>query len=683
MNDGSRIVRILSTLLLLVPSAGTAAAPEEGQEDAAVPSARELEALDLEELLSRKLTVATRTAQTSRDAPGIVSVITRAELAATGARDLLEVLEYVPGFASAMDTEGAVSLGVRGIWGQEGKVLLLLDGQEVNEIFYAGLQLGNRFPLHQVERIEIIRGPGSVMYGGYAELAVVNVITRSAPAMNGVSLEGRYGQMAGTYSARTLSAQLGQAAADGDLAFTASLFAGEGQRSNQTYRPLAGEPVSLAGQSALDPSLVNVGASWRGLKLRFIHDGFESSTRDGYYETIPEVRMGWESTHLDLSWELQPADRVTVKPYVRYKRQAPWRVTDPMSALYYDKTGTRTVAGVQGQWTASPWLQLTGGAEGARDAAWISGEIGRSSTMPPFTGGRSAVDYWNVAAFGEGQLATPIAAFTAGARYEHNSAYGSSFVPRLAATKVLGAWHLKALYSHAFRAPAIENVNAGPGIRPERTRVLEGEAGVRIGKHLFVTANLFDITIADPIVYDVDVNTGIEAYRNYSQTGTRGGEAQLTFRHPRINADLAYSFYSASGKNEIALYAVPGQSAPMLGFAQHKVTASVRLSLTSRLSLAPRVIWLGERWGYLSADAAGNPVAGRLAPSARVGLYLRYRGLLTEGLEVGLSLNNLLDARQDYVQPYAVGHAPLPGPGREAMLIVSYELADLESLRAR
>src|SRR5262245_40337154 len=114
----------------------------------------------LEDLLNMKTSVATKKEVGSRASPGIVTIITDEEIRSLGARDLIDVLRLVPGITFAYDTQGVVSLGIRGLWAQEGKVLLLVDGIEMNELQYAGLTFGNEFPVDQIKRVEIIRGPG-------------------------------------------------------------------------------------------------------------------------------------------------------------------------------------------------------------------------------------------------------------------------------------------------------------------------------------------------------------------------------------------------------------------------------------------------------------------------------------------------------------------------------------------
>ena len=130
--------------------------------------------------------------------------------------------------------------GFRGLWGQEGKILLLIDGKEMNEQLYSTIQLGHEFPVELIERIEVVRGPGSVIYGGNAELAVINVITRGVQGSTDALSRATYGQLGTTYghgAALTLSGRKVFESVPGLSAF-ASASLGQGQRSDAVYRGL-------------------------------------------------------------------------------------------------------------------------------------------------------------------------------------------------------------------------------------------------------------------------------------------------------------------------------------------------------------------------------------------------------------------------------------------------------------
>ncbi len=74
------------------------------------------------------------------------------------------------------------------MWSYEGKVLLSVDGIEMNELLFGTAQFTNRFPVDQIKSVEIIWGPGSAIYGGFAGLNVINIVTKKSADYNSGSL---------------------------------------------------------------------------------------------------------------------------------------------------------------------------------------------------------------------------------------------------------------------------------------------------------------------------------------------------------------------------------------------------------------------------------------------------------------------------------------------------------------
>ena len=165
---------------------------------------------ELEKLINSLISVASKKPMNTRESPSIVSLITDEEIKKSGARDLIDVLRLVPGMDFGVDVEGVVGVGIRGNWAHEGKVLVLLDGQEMNEVLFACNMFGNHYPVDQIKKVEIIRGPGSAIYGGFAEYGVINIITKQADDINGVSVSGIYGQMEKDYGHRNLNLSIGK-----------------------------------------------------------------------------------------------------------------------------------------------------------------------------------------------------------------------------------------------------------------------------------------------------------------------------------------------------------------------------------------------------------------------------------------------------------------------------------------
>ena len=242
--------------------------------------------MSLEELINVPITVASRQGKTVRESPGVVTLVTREEIINSGARDLIDVLRLVPGFDFGVDVAGVVGVGFRGNWGHEGKVLLLWDGIQMNETLYSTTQFGNHFPVDSIERIEIVRGPGSAIYGGYAELAVINVITRGADDLHGGEVMARGAAMPDTVG-QAVGAASWAGRYENGLALSISGYGGIGNRSDADYHDFNGGSYSMAGENFLDARFLDVGASFKGLAGRLVYDGYDNGGRDAYGAIAP------------------------------------------------------------------------------------------------------------------------------------------------------------------------------------------------------------------------------------------------------------------------------------------------------------------------------------------------------------------------------------------------------------
>jgi outer membrane receptor for ferrienterochelin and colicin len=137
-------------------------------------------AISLSELLDLKITIASgeENELNQRESPGIITVLTRQEIDALGVTNLFEVLRYVAGYQFGVDESGLESFLVRGNYGGAGQLLIQYNGVPINEISFGSTVYAGHFSIDHIERIEIIRGPGSALYGGTAQLGVINVISK-------------------------------------------------------------------------------------------------------------------------------------------------------------------------------------------------------------------------------------------------------------------------------------------------------------------------------------------------------------------------------------------------------------------------------------------------------------------------------------------------------------------------
>ena len=157
--------------------------PPAGQSNGSPSS--DLSNLDLQSLMNTKVITASKFSEKLSDAPGVMSVVTRDELRRFGGMTLREILERVPGLTGSTASFTDRSLvAARGDQTQinGGHILFLINGRPTREILEGGIvsDLLETFPVSILERIEVIKGPGSVLYGSDAFSAVVNLITQKA-----------------------------------------------------------------------------------------------------------------------------------------------------------------------------------------------------------------------------------------------------------------------------------------------------------------------------------------------------------------------------------------------------------------------------------------------------------------------------------------------------------------------
>ena len=133
------------------------------------------------DLLQQQTDLATETRLNADFVPGIVSVLNHEQMQRRGFRTLWEALSSIAGVQGTMNETGMRSISIRGIGGlfETGKVKLLLNGKPLNASASATTGTLYDTPIEQIERVELIRGPGSAEYGEFAYAGVLNVITRN------------------------------------------------------------------------------------------------------------------------------------------------------------------------------------------------------------------------------------------------------------------------------------------------------------------------------------------------------------------------------------------------------------------------------------------------------------------------------------------------------------------------
>ena len=150
-------------------------------------AAEDLLSMDLESLMALEMTTASRKLQPLSRTPTAAHVITREEIRRSGSRSVPEALRLAPGVDVAQISPSQWSVSIRGFGGRyANKLLVLIDGRSIytptfNGVYWEQIDL----PMDEIERIEVVRGPGVTLWGENAVNGVINIITRHTSDVGG------------------------------------------------------------------------------------------------------------------------------------------------------------------------------------------------------------------------------------------------------------------------------------------------------------------------------------------------------------------------------------------------------------------------------------------------------------------------------------------------------------------
>jgi outer membrane receptor for ferrienterochelin and colicins len=481
----------LSTVILLACLA--VAARADAQDSHPDPTA-----LSLEQLLEAKVPIVTgasRFAQAVTDAPASITIVTHEEIAQFGYRTLAELLRSVRGFYISYD-RNYTYLGSRGLARPgdfNARVLLLIDGQRVNENVYEGALIGTEFPLDMelIDRVEVVRGPSSSLYGGNALFAVINVITRRAADEPGV----RASATAGSLGTGRLQASLSRSFRNGTQLFVAgSRFGSEGQDEIQY------EDGSLARGMDHDRATRLFANATRGpWSAQAVAATRTKQIPTGAYETAFDDQRSETSDARILS-SVKFDGRVAGFS-VAAKGAYDWYRYDGTYAYGADFAPYQDY-GVGSWWTFEGVARrrvkahmLTAGGELQENRQQDQG--GYEDVEPAIWSLRDerASRTWGVFAQDEVALGSKVI-LNAGLRYDRHSDLGGETNPRIALIyKPAAATSLKLLHGTSFRAPNVYERFYYPSeapLEPERIRTTEfvaerhGSSGLRVTGSAFM-----------------------------------------------------------------------------------------------------------------------------------------------------------------------------------------------------
>ena len=170
---------LLAGMLAVCPMANASAAGPQSVPD--------VTSMSLEDLMNMQVTSVSKRSQKVADAAAAVFVITQEDIRRSGATSIPDALRMVPGLEVAQIDQNKWAIGSRGFNGRfDNKLLVLIDGRSVYTPLFSGVYWNVQdVVLEDVDRVEVIRGPGATLWGANAVDGVINIITKSAKATQG------------------------------------------------------------------------------------------------------------------------------------------------------------------------------------------------------------------------------------------------------------------------------------------------------------------------------------------------------------------------------------------------------------------------------------------------------------------------------------------------------------------
>jgi outer membrane receptor protein involved in Fe transport len=516
----------------------------------------DLSGMSIEDLAKLKVDTvygASKFLQKAAESPASVTVVRAEEIQKHGYRTLADILRDVPGFYVIYD-RNYTYVGVRGLsrpGDYNARILFLLDGHRVNDNIYDGGYVGTEFPVDVdlIERIEIVRGPSSSVYGAGAFIAVINVITKRGRDLDSVeisteaggwnSYKGRvsYGKrfdngletlLSGTFydsqgHGRLFFPEFNSPATNNGIAQNA-----DGDKSFSTFADIIYKdfdihfvqvsrtkqiPTASFGTVFNDPRTKTTDAHvYIDAQYRHVFGKWETLTRISYdwygyngtyiydyaNKGVPPFTINkdlFNGDWLDLQWDAS---------HLFFKRHS---VT--LGTEYHQDIRLHQV-----NYDLQPFFSyLDDRRSGAALGLYLQDEFRINKKL----------------------------SFVAGVRSDWHKKSGNSFSPRLGLVlNPTPGTNIKVMYTRAFRAPnSYENfyaspdaITGNPSLRPERIRSYEVDLEHRFGNKISGTIAGYDNRITGLIEPQLDPATGGTLFTNSGNIRTRGIELGLRAKWP-------------------------------------------------------------------------------------------------------------------------------------------------------
>ena len=621
--------------------------------------------MDLSELMNVQVISASKFEQLVSEAPSSVTVITSEDIKLYGYRTLADILASVQGFYVNYDRNYDF-LGVRGVnlGDFNSRVLLLVDGHRINNDLNDGAAIGTDFILDVdlIDRVEIVRGPGSVLYGDNAFFAVINVITRRADQVNRAEVSGSYGAF-NTFQGRV---SVGQTFSNGmELMLSGTIYGSDGQEN--LFYPQYNTPAQNNGVAHnLDHDFSTNGFGslrYRDFTLEGAIVSRAKQNPTAQYGTTfddPRLQTTDDRAYVTLNYTHSFPDVLDLNAQVYYDRSS-FDITQPEVPVVFEEQQQGDSLGTELQLTGKLWDRhiITGGVE-YRDDFNQHYRLFEQDNGEVFANVYRTRQNYGIYVQGDFEVLTNLH-LNAGVRYDKYGDFNPSVDPRVALIyNPFASSTIKAIYGTAFRAPNFIELSDPifTNLGPEKITTYELVYEQGIGQNLKTSLSGFYNQMDGLIILQNASFTNFDA-------NAEGMELALEGAWPNgIRTRASYTFEETQDHETDAELADSPEHLGKFNISvpvyQQKVFASLEFQYVS------------SRSSIHISPLTGLDVPGRNAPGYGIVNFTLFSQNLLKNLEVSASIYNLLDT--SYSDPATPFHHQdlIPQDGRSFRVKLTY-----------
>jgi outer membrane receptor for ferrienterochelin and colicins len=638
--------------------------------------------LSLEELMNIQVISSTGYLQKTSEAPSTIQVITAKQITERGYEELSDALRDIPGIDMIhLNGYAPTLIYFRGMYGAENlRALLMIDGIVENNIIGSNDIAGPAYSLHNVERIEIIWGPASALYGANAFGGVINIITKKGADLNGFYAEKGFG----TFNTSAERISVGLKKSKFEVALSGSLYSTDGPKFTNRDPDYSASYVDKAysfngslsyhGKSSLTKFGIRAYQTPMGwgtflnsptVFLGLPSQGYENTGVLGLLaRDVRNERSGLESPYartLFIQNELKPTQRFNLLSRAIYRETG---IGDD-SYAYITLDGKKLIRAittnysnrVSGEFLANYILsekhKLAGGIQVYQDNI----EKGsRKSTIDTNTvyliDGKDVVTNLystflprtydirnNFGSYFQYIANTTFlrqTSFTLGGRYDYNDYYGNALSPRIAiVNQPNDKTTIKLQYGKAYRAPTNTEIYQSPNIKLKTEKIATYEANLiyAFSKKAILQLNGFRNELSDVIILSNLSNLTVN--KNPAEITVNGLETRLDMVYSNdVSSFINFTLQEAKGENTLTKL-----KRNMPGVASLKGNAGLSVNLDDAFTLSLTGNWVGKR--ETPTTSPFDEVSGYFLAN----LIFSTKKLFNDHVNASLNIRNLFNTK--------------------------------------